>query len=306
MDDFEVLERIRANAVPPAWGEVWICSDPLGHLQATGIDAAGRKQYLYHERWRVHRDRAKFERIIRFGAELPSFRRQLAKDLEGDEPSRLRVIGCTARLLDIGMFRVGSAEYADEEGGIGLATIRKDHVSLSDGKLAFDYPAKGGIRRVQVIDDPSSFAIVSLLKRRRGGGAELFACRDGRRWRDVRSDDINQFLKERLGEEFSAKDFRTWNATVMASVTLAAEGAEAKSKRARERVIKLATARVAELLGNTPAVARRSYIDPRVFDGYLSGSTIAGALARIPDPELADDRVRNRLERAVLTLLAGD
>lgn len=301
-----MLERIRVLAVPPAWKEVWICTDPLGHLQATGIDDAGRKQYLYHARWREHRDRAKFERMIRFGAALPRFRRRLAGYLAEEEPTQQRVIAGAVRLLDIGMFRVGSEEYADDGGGLGLATIRKEHVSLRNGAVAFDYLGKSGIRRLQVIEDPASAALISALKRRRGGGQQLLVFRHDGRWRGVRSDDINDFLKQELGEEFSAKDFRTWNATVMAAITVAAEGDSASSQRARKRVIKQAVDQVAELLGNTPTVARKSYIDPRVFDRYLAGATIAGTLKRTSGLNVADDRTRNRVERAVLGLLADD
>jgi DNA topoisomerase I len=301
--DPEVIERIRGLAIPPAWKDVWICPDAMGHLQATGLDTAGRKQYLYHERWRAHRDRQKFERMLRFGAGLPRLRRGIARRLRGDELDRERVIACAIRLLDVAMFRIGSEEYADEDGGLGLATIGKQHVRVSGSGVAFDYPAKGGIRRVQQVDDPLSAAVIKPLKARRGGPPELFAYREGRRWRGLRSDDINRFLKDELGEEFSAKDFRTWNATVMAAVTVAVEGADAKSRTARKREIKRAVKAVAELLGNTPVVARRAYIDSRVFDCYLSGSTIAPALAQIGELDVTKDRVRNRVEAAVLDLL---
>jgi DNA topoisomerase IB len=303
--DPEVLERLRALAVPPAWRDVWICSDPLGHLQATGIDSAGRKQYLYHERWREHRDREKFRRMVRFGSLLPALRRRIAADLKrSTEPSRERVLACALRLLDIGLFRIGSEEYADEDGGLGLATIRKEHLTVHADSIAFDYPAKGGTRRVQVIEDPLSHGLVRELKRRRGGVPELLAYRDGGGWCSVRSDEVNDYLKQALGEDFSAKDFRTWNATVMAAVAVSSEQRVAASATARKRVIDRAVAGVAELLGNTPAVARRAYIDPRVFDRYLSGWTIAPALERIADLDAADDRVRARVEQAVLDLLS--
>lgn len=301
----EELGRIRALAIPPAWEDVWVCSDPLGHLQATGVDAAGRRQYLYHERWRAHRDREKFERMIRFAESLPRLRRRLAKTLRGGElePSREIVLASAVRLLDIGLFRVGSEQYADEDHGIGLATVRKEHVRVHDGAMEFDYPGKGGLRRRQVIEDPVTVELIGKLKRRRGGPEGLLAFRNGRTWHDVRSDDINEYLKEQLSDEFSAKDFRTWNATVLAAVTLAADGREVTTKTARKRTVNAAVRAVSELLGNTPAVARRSYIDPRVFDRYLSGWTIAGALERIPELDVADDRVRTQVERAVIDLL---
>ena len=302
-----LLERIRGLAVPPAWKDVWLYPDPLGHLQATGVDAAGRRQYLYHPRWRERRDREKFERMLSFAELLPRLRRRLARvPDDDDEPTRDRVLAAAVRLLDVGMFRVGSEQYAEEDSGVGLATVGKEHVQVHGDAVEFDYPGKGGNRRRQVIEDPVTIDLIAALKRRRGGPAELLAYREGRRSRDVRSDDINEYLKEQLGEEFSAKDFRTWNATVMAAVTLAANGSEATSKTARKRAINQSVRAVAELLGNTPAVARRSYIDPRVFDRYLSGWTIAGALERLPDLDAADDRVRTRVERAVVDLLVED
>jgi DNA topoisomerase-1 len=297
-----MLDRIRALAIPPAWQDVWICSDPMGHLQATGIDAAGRKQYLYHERWRIHRDRAKFERMRDFGAGLPRLRRRLSARLSRKELDQDRVLACAVRLLDIGLFRVGNEEYADDDGGVGLATVTKRHVAVEGREINFDYPAKGGNRRVQHIRDARCAAVVGALKARRGG-SQLFAYRDGDGWHNLRADEINRLLKQELGEEFSAKDFRTWNATVMAAVTLAVEGRDAKSRTARQRQIKRAVVAVAELLGNTPAVARRSYIDPRVFDCYLSNLTISRSLDRIGRLNLSSDTVRNRVERAVLKLL---
>jgi DNA topoisomerase-1 len=298
------LERIRGLAIPPAWKDVWICPDPLGHLQATGIDAAGRKQYLYHPLWREHRDREKFERMTRFGARLPKLRRTTAADLRSEALTHRWVLACAVRLLDVGMFRIGSEQYADDDGGIGLATIRTHQVSVRDGEAVFDYPAKGGVRRTQAIHDPACVEAIAALKRRRHRTPELLAYRERRRWRPLGADEINEYLKTRLGTEFSAKDFRTWDATVLAAVSLATDGRNATSKTARRRAINRAVKAVAELLGNTPAVARRSYIDPHVFDRYLSGWTIAAELERLPSLDPANDRIRARIERAVLDLLA--
>jgi DNA topoisomerase IB len=306
VDDPEVIERIRALAIPPAWQDVWICLDPWGHLQATGIDAAGRKQYLYHSRWRQRRDREKFARMEDFGRSLPRLRRRLRKDLAGAEPTREAVLACAVRLLDVGLFRVGSEQYADEDHGVGLATVRRDHVRLEGDAIVFDYPAKGGVRRVQSIRDPVSGEVVRALRRRRGGPEELLAYREHRRWTGLRSDDINDYLKRHVGKEFSAKDFRTWNATVVAAVSLAADTPDASTKTARKRAIDRAARGVSEMLGNTPAVARRSYIDPRVFDRYLSGWTISGALRQLGEVDPADDRDRARLEAAVLDLLQDE
>src|SRR5205823_5756786 len=166
--DEDVIARIRELAIPPAWQEVWICADPLGHLQATGVDDAGRKQYLYHARWREQRDRQKFERMLRFGESLPKLRRRVKADLRGNELTRQRVLAGAVRLLDVGMFRTGSEEYADDDGGLGLATIERAHVRVQGGAIKFDYPAKGGIRRVQLIDDALAHEFVCDLKRRRG------------------------------------------------------------------------------------------------------------------------------------------
>ena len=304
VSDKHALERIRALAIPPAWQDVWICSDPLGHLQATGVDAAGRKQYLYHEGWRAQRDREKFRRMVEFAQALPRLRRGLTEGLAGDELDQVRVLACAVRLLDVGLFRVGGEEYAEQGGGLGLATLHKAHVKLHDDAIVFDYPAKSGVRRVQQVRDPDALAVIGALKRRRGGGPELLAYRDGRRWTAVRSEDINDYIKRHLGDGFSAKDFRTWNATVMAAVAVAVKPDNARTKTARKRVVDGAVRDVAELLGNTPAVARRAYIDPRVFDRYRSGSTIS--LPQDGVAGLGGDgaRPRRRIERAVLELLA--
>jgi DNA topoisomerase-1 len=305
IEDRELLEHVRALTIPPAWKDVWICPDPWGHLQATGIDAAGRKQYLYHSRWRELRDREKFERMVRFARCLPKLRRHMASDLEASQqPTRERVLAGAVRLLDVGLFRVGSEQYAEEDHGVGLATVAKEHVSIRGEAIVFDYPAKGGSRRVQAIEDPLSGELVRSLRRRRGGNDQLLAYREGRSWTPVRSDDINDYRKRQIGAEFSPKDFRTWNATVVAAVAVAADGGRAASKTARKRVIDGAVRGVAELLGNTPAVARRAYIDPRVFDRYASGSAVAAALNWLGDLDTIDDRKRARLERAVIGLLS--
>jgi DNA topoisomerase I len=302
--DAEELLRIKALAIPPAWEQVWICPDPLGHLQATGVDAAGRKQYLYHPRWREMRDRQKFAHMVQFAAALPKLRARVLKTLrDGDELDHDRVLSCAVRLLDVGLFRIGSEEYADDDGGTGLATVRKENVTVSGDEIIFDYLGKGGVRRRQAVQDPPVVSVVTALRRRRSGGDNLLAYRDGRRWHPVRSAEIIDYLKRLIGDDFTAKDFRTWNATVLAAVSLAADGRTAATKAARKRAMDGAVRGVAEVLGNTPAVARRSYIDPRVFDRYQSGWTIAGAMDRIGSLTGPDDRHRTRLERALLDLL---
>jgi DNA topoisomerase IB len=303
LEDADTLQRIHELAIPPAWRDVWICPDPLGHLQATGIDGAGRKQYLYHPRWRERRDQQKFDEMIAFARVLPQMRRVVDEHLERDDLDRERVLAAAVRLLDRGFFRIGGEGYAEANGSYGLATIRKEHVQIgSDGTIVFDYPAKSGQRRVQAIIDPDVLPVIKALKRRRGGLPELLAYRAAGRWRDVRSDDINDYLREVTGHDCSAKDFRTWNATVLAALAVAAAAPAANaSKTARNRAITRASKEVAHYLGNTPAVCRASYIDPRVFDRFRSGWTIAGVFPALGD--LFDADVRALVEEAVLDLI---
>jgi DNA topoisomerase I len=304
LTDEETLARIRDLVIPPAWGDVWICPYPNGHIQATGVDARGRKQYRYHDKWRERRDQQKFEEMIDFALALPRMRKRVDEDLASDGMTRERVLACAVRLLDRGFFRVGGEDYAVENESYGLATIHKKHVQLLDDyRLRFDYPAKSGQRRVQSVIDPEVYEVVAALKRRRGGSPELLAYRDGRRWRDLKSADINAYVKEVTGGDFSAKDFRTWNATVLAAVALAVSGPAAQvSQRARKRAIKRAVDEVAHYLGNTPAVARASYVDPRVFDRFEGGLTIGGVLTQLGDDgDLAS--IHGAAEEAVLDLL---
>ena len=305
IDDAETISRLSELSIPPAWKEVWICSDPMGHLQATGIDAAGRKQYLYHSRWRERRDQEKFDRMLDFARVLPRMRRRVAADLAGDELNRDRVLACSLRLLDRGFFRIGGEDYAQENESFGLATMQRRHVRVSGEEIVFDYEAKGGQRRVQTIADPDVLPVIERLRRRRSRHPELLAFRNGTgKWTDVRSEDVNAYLKETAGREFSAKDFRTWHATVLAAFALASMDVSPASKTARKRAINDAVKGVAAFLGNTPAVCRRSYIDPRVFDRFRDGATIKPALRRVRRAEdIYDPRVQRSLERAVIRLI---
>src|SRR4051795_5945871 len=310
LTDEETLERIRSLAIPPAWEDVWICPFPMGHIQATGIDARGRKQYRYHDKWRERRDQQKFDEMIDFARALPGMRKRVASDLATEGMTRERVLACAVRLLDRGFFRVGGEDYAVENESYGLATIHKRHVKLLPGStLLFDYPAKSGRQRVQSIVDPEVYEILSALKKRRGGSPELLAYREGRSWRDLKSADINAYIKEVTGGDFSAKDFRTWNATVLAAVALAVSGptAAAGTQRSHKRAINRAVKEVAGYLGNTPAVARASYIDPRVFDRFEGGLTIGGVIHL---GEVAGEgdvgAIHGAAEDAVLDLIAED
>jgi DNA topoisomerase IB len=299
IDDEETLARIRELAIPPAWKEVWVCLDPLGHLQATGIDAAGRKQYLYHERWQQRRSERKFETVRRFAAALPRLRRAVTADLRHQGMPRERALACAVRLLDLGFFRVGGEVYAEENESFGLATVRREHVSVSGGEVVFDFPAKSGQRRVQSIRDPAAVRAIEAMRRRRSGPEDLLAWRQGREWRDVRSDDVNAYIQEKIGDEFSAKDFRTWHGTVLAAVALAGEP-EPTTEAAAKRSISAAIERVAEALGNTPAVCRRSYVDPRVIERFREGEAIS------PSASVGGitAKARAKLEREVRRIVA--
>jgi DNA topoisomerase IB len=283
------LERIKALVVPPAWRDVWISDDPRGHIQAVGTDAAGRRQYRYHDVWRVKRDAAKFDHVLEVGARLPAIRKQVDVDLHTRGFGRQRILAAAARLLDVGCFRIGGEAYAAGEAGtFGLATLLREHVALPRGAVRFCYPAKGGIERSVDVADPDVRAVIKKLLQQETGQDELLVYRDGRRWVDVRSGDINAYLREVGGIDISAKDFRTWHGTVLAARLLAEE--PKVTRRALPGVMR----QVSEFLGNTPAVAKASYVDPRVVDLYNGG-------VRIPRSATGN---RERCEAAVLELLA--
>jgi DNA topoisomerase IB len=308
--DADVLARVRALAIPPAWADVWICADPLGHLQAVGTDARGRRQYLYHPRWRERRDVQKFERMRAFAALLPKVRHQCGESLALDGIPPERVLACAVSLIDLGLFRIGSPAYARDNGTFGLCTIERRHVSVQGGVARFDFTAKLGKRRIVDVAEPSVVEAVADLKRRRGGGPRLLVARVGRTWREQRPRDVNSFIKAAAGPEFSAKDFRTWNATVLAALVLGASQPEDGgpiTAKATRGAVRAAMEDVATSLGNTPAIARRSYVDPRVIDRFREGRTLRPLLAGLGgDPELTDDAVRATVEEAVLDLIADD
>ena len=304
------LDRVRALAIPPAWTDVWICPWPNGHIQATGVDAAGRRQYRYHDEWRARRDAEKHERVLEIAQQLPDVRDTVVDAVTGKGLTRERVLAAAVRLLDLGAFRVGSEQYAEDNGTYGLATLRKEHVRVRGERVFFAYTAKGGIdRELELTDKPTADVVRELLKRPDGTGDELLGywvedpAGAGRVWHDVTSTEINAYLKEISAAEITAKDFRTWNATVQMAATLA-ETPEPASRTARKRVVKAAYERVSETLGNTPAVCRASYVDPRVVDHYEHGETVAHALAEAAGAP--DDRSAQRvLEQAVCQLLTS-
>lgn len=298
----EEKERCQRLVIPPAWEEVWICPYPNGHLQAVGTDDAGRRQYLYHPEWRRKRDESKHDRVLQVAARLPRARKRVALHLQLEGMPYERALATAFRLLDLGFFRIGGEAYAEANQSYGLATIRKEHVALENGNVVFDFVAKSGQERyVALADDLVRQAVRDLL-RRRNGGPELLAYRDGGQWKDVTSAEINAYIKEQVGGEVSAKDFRTWHGTVIAAVALAQANEDATTRTKRKKAVTAAMREVAEYLGNTPTVAKSSYVDPRVVDLFNDGMTISPRLASL-DEDLSDGTTHGKIERAVLNLL---
>lgn len=299
------VDRIRALAIPPAWKDVWICPWPNGHIQATGVDAAGRRQYRYHDRWRARRDAEKHERVLEIAHQLPDVRDAVVAAIGTRGLNRERVLATAVRLLDLGTFRIGSEQYEEENGTFGLATLKRDHVSVRGERTFFSYTAKGGIEReVEITDRPTATVVRQLLERPADAGEDLLAYQlDDGTWRDVVSSEINAYLKEISGAEISAKDFRTWNATVLMAATLA-EMPPPKTKTARKKAIRAAYVRVSERLGNTPAVCKASYVDPRVVDHFENGETVVEAL-RDAATAGADRDAQRTLEQAVCQMLSA-
>jgi DNA topoisomerase IB len=303
--DVEVVDRIKSLAIPPAWEDVWICSDPNGHIQATGVDVKGRRQYRYHDEWRAARDRAKHDRILEFARRLPAMREQVAADLALEGMPKEKVLACAVRLLELGFFRIGGEAYAEENDTYGLATIRKIHVRVRGELLEFDYDAKSGQRLQCQVADPEVRAVITTLRRRRApADAELLAYKANGGWVDIRSSDINEYVQRLVGEEFSAKDFRTWVGTVLAAVGLATgEGGE--SDTAQRRAVAAVVKEVSAHLGNTPAVARRAYIDPRVVERFERDDTVDDVLADVDVDGVEDleHGIPEEVELAVLDLI---
>jgi DNA topoisomerase-1 len=306
--DSETLERIKGLVIPPAWKDVWISPDPRGHLQAVGTDAAGRRQYLYHPQWRAHRDRLKHARVVEVARRLPAARDAVARDLATEGLTRTRVLACAFRLLDLGFFRIGGEDYAAENGTYGLATLHREHVTVHrDGRLTFDYVAKHGLERTLTLTDPAVYAVISQLARHRHPGEELLGYRDENGgWHDITTSDVNEYVKEHLGDA-TAKDFRTWHATVLAAMALAVSTPTISSRTARKRAVTRAMKEVSTYLGNTPTVAKASYVDPRVVDLFNDGRTIEPALPDIGEgaPDEAPG-TQGAVEDAVLGLLTGE
>jgi DNA topoisomerase-1 len=284
--DAATRERAVALVIPPAWRDVWVAPYANGHVQATGIDEAGRRQYLYHPAWRAQKDRLKFDRMLELAAVLPAARRAVTLDLRRDDVSRERVLAAAFRMLDTGMLRVGSERYADAHGSYGLSTLLGAHARVVEGeRVLLSFPAKSGQPWESEIEDPDLAEIIGVLKRR-GGRARLLAWRDDDGgWHPISAAEINDDVRDRTGGEFTAKDFRTLHGTVTAAVSLARSG-PGETPTARKRAIVQAVRLAADALGNTPAVAKSSYVDPRLLDRYEEGETIDPARLRSAESQL--------------------
>jgi len=311
--DEATLARVRALVIPPAWRDVWICPYANGHIQAVGTDTAGRRQYIYHPDWRRARDKVKHQQVIELAERLPEVRRAIAADLRRPGLGRERVLAVALRLLEGGMFRTGGEQYAAKHGSRGVATLLRDHVRVKGDDVLLLFPSKSGQQRQAVLHDARLATAVLALKRSSAPGRRLLQYRTGHGWHKVSSQEIRAAFRALAGQRHTVKELRTWAATVTAAVALAQQE-EPTSKTARKRAERAALVAAAEHLGNTPAVAARSYVDPRVITTFEAGSTIeqqswqptAADRERLRRGDIAAVRDREALERAVLRLLEPD
>jgi DNA topoisomerase-1 len=297
--DDQELRRIGALGIPPAWKDVWISPDPLGHIQATGVDSRGRTQYRYHQVWREQRDTQKFEHMLRFAGALPTLRSAAIKDLGGRHLDHDRVAAAAVRLIDLGLFRIGGEKYAELDHHYGATTLRKSDVVLTRAGVTFDYIAKEGKRRTITVTDGAVQAVIRALTRSASDLDTLFCVQDGAAWRPLRSHEVSGYIATRAGGHFTAKEFRTWNATVLMALQLA-NADPAPTAQGRKRAISAGVRSVADWLGDTPTVARASYIDPRVIGRYESDGQLP-TVPRLPAvlPAAAEAEI------AVAALLTG-
>ncbi|HUR60298.1 MAG TPA: DNA topoisomerase IB [Opitutaceae bacterium] len=300
VSDRATLARITRLAIPPAWTEVWICPQADGHIQATGRDARGRKQYRYHTDWRSARDETKYERMFAFGRALPRIRGQVARDIARRGLGREKVLATMVRLLEATLVRVGNDEYARDNGSFGLSTMKDKHAAVSGQRVQFRFKGKSGRHHRIELRDPRIARIVRAVQDLPGQDLFQYVDEQGRT-RDIKSDDVNEYLRRIAGGEFSAKDFRTWAGTVLAAVMLQ-QCAKCTSKTKAKQNIVQAIAQVAAHLGNTPAVCRKCYIHPLVLESYLTGATVK--LTRAAAAEFRTERpALSATERAVIAFL---
>jgi DNA topoisomerase-1 len=296
----EDAQRVRDLVIPPAWKDVWVTPYENGHLQAVGTDDAGRRQYLYHPVWRAKRDAEKFDRMQEFGRALVKARELVLTDLGREGMPLERACAAAVRLLDLGYFRIGNDVYADTHGSFGLTTLERRHVKRHQDRLVFAFVGKSGVDHRIEIDDVTVIEAIEIMRRRRGGDLRLLAYKNGRSWRSILPDLVNEYVRASTGLEATAKDFRTWHATVLAAAALAETQEHGETQASRKRAVAGAMKEVSEFLGNTPTLARSSYVDPRVIEAYEEGATIRGTTRRTYD---TPDERQAALERATLKLL---
>ena len=296
----EDAQRVRDLVIPPAWKDVWVTPYANGHLQAVGTDDAGRRQYLYHPDWRARRDAEKFDRMLEFGKALTKARELMVRDLGLEGMPLERACAAAVRLLDLGYFRIGNDVYADTNGSFGLTTLERRHVRRRQDRLVFAFVGKSGVEHRIEIDDAVVVEAIEIMRRRRGMDDRLLAYKLGRGWRSVLPELVNEYVRSSTGVEATAKDFRTWHASVLAAAALAETSEPGHSAASRKRAVAGAMKEVSSFLGNTPTLAKSSYVDPRVIDAYEEGRTIARATSRSYD---TPDERQAALERATLKLL---
>lgn len=296
----EDAQRVRDLVIPPAWQDVWITPHDNGHLQAVGTDDAGRRQYLYHPAWRERRDAEKFDRMLEFGKALVKARELVLTDLGREGMPMQRACAVAVRLLDLGYFRIGNDIYADTHGSFGLTTLERRHVKRHQDVLVFSFVGKSGVDHRIEIDDATVIEAVDIMRRRRSKDLRLLAYQDERSWRSVLPDLVNAYVRESTGLEATAKDFRTWHATVLAAAALAETEEPGETQASRKRAVSGAMKEVSEFLGNTPTLARSSYVDPRVVEAYEEGRTIRATTRRTYE---TTDARQAALERATLRLI---
>jgi DNA topoisomerase IB len=296
----EDAQRVRDLVIPPAWKDVWVTPYANGHLQAVGTDDAGRRQYLYHPDWRARRDAEKFDRMLEFGKALTKARELMVRDLGLEGMPLERACAAAVRLLDLGYFRIGNDVYADTNGSFGLTTLERRHVRRRQDRLVFAFVGKSGVEHRIEIDDAVVVEAIEIMRRRRGADDRLLAYKLGRGWRSVLPELVNEYVRSATDVEATAKDFRTWHATVLAAAALAETPEPGHSAASRKRAVAGAMKEVSSFLGNTPTLAKSSYVDPRVIDAYEEGRTIARATSRSYD---TPDERQAALERATLKLL---
>ena len=301
IDEAQQLLRLKRLAIPPAWTDVWICPGPNCHIQATGRDARRRKQYLYHERWREIRDENKYDRMIAFGQALPKIRRRVAKDLKLPGLPQNKVLATVVQLLERTFIRIGNEEYSRENKSFGLTTMKDRHVEVKGAKLRFRFRGKSGREHEVDVTDRRIAKIISKLQDLPGQDLFQYVDSDGKVG-DISSQDVNTYLREITGEDFSAKDFRTLAGTVLTAIALQAQEKFETKKEAKSR-ISTAIKAVAKILGNTPAICRKCYVHPAIFENYLDQKSIAG-LKQITEEALENEDVDLRSnEAAVLRFL---